>query len=334
MDDSLNLLPKEHVGIELLETIKVTPKLIDRCRFLKANGFTLALDDHKYSEDFHELYQIVDIVKVDLVQTQAVNLSEMISQFRRYPIQLIAEKVETQEEFRSCINLGFDMFQGYYFAKPSIIEKKRLDESSSTMLKLIRLLSDDADLVELEKTIRGSAGLTYKLLILVNSVSIGSRNRIETIRHAITLIGRQQIQRWVQLALFAGNDNLGLENPLVDMAAVRASIMENLARHHRTLKTHHNSYEKAYMTGILSILEKVYAIPMDEVIHNLNLSEDVRDALISHTGDLGQLLHIAELLELMETDHMCSHLEEIGLSLDNVIQAQLIAYSWRKNMIH
>jgi EAL and modified HD-GYP domain-containing signal transduction protein len=245
MDDSLNLLPKEHVGIELLETIKVTPKLIDRCRFLKANGFTLALDDHKYSEDFHELYQIVDIVKVDLVQTQAVNLSEMISQFRRYPIQLIAEKVETQEEFRSCINLGFDMFQGYYFAKPSIIEKKRLDESSSTMLKLIRLLSDDADLVELEKTIRGSAGLTYKLLILVNSVSIGSRNRIETIRHAITLIGRQQIQRWVQLALFAGNDNLGLENPLVDMAAVRASIMENLARHHRTLKTHHNSYEKA-----------------------------------------------------------------------------------------
>lgn len=281
MSDSLNLLPKEQMVIELLETMKVTPDLIRRCRFLKENGFTLALDDHEYSPEYHELYEIADIVKVDLIQTPPARLVEMLKHFQCYPLQLLAEKVETQDEFRRCIELGFDMFQGYYFAKPSIIEKKRLDESSSTMLKLMRLLNDDADLVEIEKAIKESTGLMYKLLLLVNSVGVGTRYRIETVHHAITLIGRQQIKRWVQLALFAGNDHCGIENPLVDMAAVRACFMETLVGQHRTLKACHDSAEKAFMTGILSILEKVYAISMDEVLHNLNLSEDIRDALIS-----------------------------------------------------
>ncbi|HEX9078039.1 MAG TPA: EAL domain-containing protein, partial [Desulfuromonadaceae bacterium] len=100
MDDSLNILPREQVVIELLETLRVTPELVERCRFLKENGFTLALDDHEYSPEYHELYGIVDIVKVDLMQTPLHELEEMVRRFSRYPLQLLAEKVETQEEFR------------------------------------------------------------------------------------------------------------------------------------------------------------------------------------------------------------------------------------------
>jgi len=329
MDDSLNLLPKELIVIELLETLIVTPELIEHCRILKENGYSFALDDHEYHPRFHELYEIVDIIKIDLIQSPITRLEDMVKNFRCYPLQLLAEKVETREEFQCCFELGFDLFQGYYFAKPSLMEKNRLDDSSSTMLKLMRLLSEDADLPEVEKTIKGSAGLTYKLLLLVNSVGIGARGKIETVRHAITMIGRQQIKRWIQLALFAGNDQRGAENPLVDMAAVRASIMENLVIQHRTLKVAHDSTEKAFMTGILSILDQVYDIPMDDVLHNLNLSDDIKDALISRSGEYGKLLHVAELLETMEFDHICSHLEETGLSLDDVLQAQIRAYTWR-----
>src|SRR6185369_9091606 len=124
MDDALNILPKEQIVIELLESLAVTPELVKRCRFLKESGFTLALDDHAYDPAFHELYGIVDIVKIDLVQTPMDRLEEMVRHFKRYPLQLLAEKVETREEFRACLDLGFDLFQGYYFAKPAILENR------------------------------------------------------------------------------------------------------------------------------------------------------------------------------------------------------------------
>ncbi|HBA87926.1 MAG TPA: EAL domain-containing protein [Geobacter sp.] len=332
MDDSLNILPKGQIVIELLETIEVTPAFVEHCRSLKGLGFTLALDDHDYNPDFHELYNIVDIVKVDLIQSPVAQLGESIKQFKRYPLQLLAEKVETDEEFQSCLGLGFDLFQGYYFAKPSLMKKKRLGESTTTMLKLMRLLDEDAELAEIEEIIKKSPGLTYKLLLLVNSVGIGARSKIESVRHAITIIGRHQIKRWVQLALFAGDDSRGMENPLVEMAAVRASIMENLACRHPVLKNDRESAEKAFIVGILSILDSVYEVPMDDVLRALNLSEDIRDALVSHAGDFGRLLHVAKHLEAMDSDAVLSCLGSAGLTLDNVLQAQMNAYAWRSQI--
>jgi len=332
MDDALNILPREQVVIELLETLQVTPELVERCRFLKESGFSLALDDHEYSPAYHALYEIVDIVKVDLMQSPPARLAEMVRQFARYPLKLLAEKVETQAEFQQCLDLGFDMFQGYYFAKPSVMEKKRLDDSGSTLLKLMRLLNEDADQLEVEKAFRGDPGLTYKLLLLVNSVGIGMRNKIDTVRHAIAILGYQQIKRWVQLALFANNDQRGMENPLVDMVAVRAGFMEHMAACHCSLKGFNDSAEKAFMTGILSVLEKVYDIPMEEVVRNLNLSDDVRDALVTRQGGLGKLLHLAELLEQLDFRHLGLHLDEMGISFDDVLHSQRRAFTWHKGM--
>jgi c-di-GMP-related signal transduction protein len=332
MDDSLLILPKEQIVIELLETLQVTSELVERCRSLKENGFTLALDDHEYSPVYHDLYKIVDIIKVDLMQSPLERLAELVKQFECYPLQLLAEKVETQEEFKRCLDLGFDLFQGYYFAKPSVMEKKKMDDSGSTLLKLIRLISEDAEQREIESTFRADPGLTYKLLLLVNSVGAGTRSKIGTVGHAITTLGRQQIKRWVQLAVFASSDQRGVENPLVDMAAVRAGFMENMAGCHPDLKGYHDSAEKAFMTGILSVLEKVYDIPLDEVVRKLNLSEDVREALVSRQGALGNLLHVAELLEEMEFAQLVALLEEMGISLDDMLTSQKKAFVWRNGM--
>jgi c-di-GMP-related signal transduction protein len=332
MDDSLHILPKEQIVIELLETLQVTPELVNRCRSLKENGFTLALDDHEYCPVYHELYEIVDIIKVDLMLSPLERLADMVKRFECYPLQLLAEKVETQEEFRQCLDLGFDLFQGYYFAKPSVMEKKKMVDSGSTLLKLMRLLCEDAEQREIERTFRADPGLTYKLLLLVNSVGTGTRSKIDTVRHAIAILGRQQIKRWVQLALFAGDDQRGMENPLVDMAAVRAGFMENMAGCHPGLKGSHDSTEKAFMTGILSVLERVYDIPLDEVVRKLNLSDDVKDALVSRHGMLGNLLHVAELLEDMEFSQLGALLDEMGISLDDVLMSQKKAFVWRNGM--
>ena len=329
MDDTLNLLPKGQIVLELLETLAVTGELVERCRFLKESGFTLALDDHEYDPIFHELYQIVDIVKVDLMQTPLTRLAEMVGHFRSYPLRLLAEKVETRDEFNRCLELGFDLFQGYYFAKPSLMEKNRLDDSTATLLKLMRQLNEDVELGEIEKTFRKHVSLTYKLLLLVNSVGVGARSKIETVRHGITMLGRAQLKRWVQLALFAGGDRGSAESPLLEMAAVRAGFMEQLVGHHPRLKGGRDSTEKAYMTGILSILEATYDIPMAELVENLNLSDDVQAALVSRGGALGKLLLVAELLEQLEFDQVSLQLEEMGIAIETVLETQRIAYAWR-----
>ena len=226
LSDSLSLLPKDRVVLELLETLAVTPELVERCRALKEEGFHLALDDHEYDPIYEELYGIVDIVKVDLMQTPPSRLPGWSKGFARIPVKLLAEKVETREEYCRCRDLGFEYFQGFYFASPSVMEKKRIDESGATLLKLMDLLMKEAELEVIERAFRESPGLTYKLLLLVNSVSLGLRGKIQNIRHAVAILGRQQIKRWVQLALFVPDTNSGPENPLVEFAAVRAAFME------------------------------------------------------------------------------------------------------------
>jgi c-di-GMP-related signal transduction protein len=333
LSDSLGLLPKDRVVLELLETLAVTPELVERCRALKEEGFQLALDDHEYDPAYEELYGIVDIVKVDLMQTPSPKLAGMVEKLRKYPVKLLAEKVETREEFRLCRDLGFEYFQGFYFAKPSLMEKRRIDESGATLLKLLDLLIKDAELDMIERAFRQSPGLTYKLLLLVNSVSLGLRGKIQNIRHAVAILGRQQIRRWVQLALFVSDTGSGPENPLVEFAAVRAAFMEQVAFRHPGLRDGRDAGEQAFLAGILSLLGNIYDIPLDEILANLSLPEAVKDALTTRSGALGDLLKLSEQLEQLDSRLDAEWLKEIGLAPEDVLEAQVMAYGWRDGML-
>jgi EAL and modified HD-GYP domain-containing signal transduction protein len=328
MSDAIEILPRERVVLELLETVTVTPAMIQRCRELKEKGFVLALDDHEFDPLYEELYGIVEIIKVDLLLTPMDNMEGMVEKFRPYGLKLLAEKVESRDEFLQCRSLGFELFQGYYFARPSVIEKKRVDEAAATLLKLMRLMSEDADIGVVEQAVGRSPGLTYKLLLLVNSVSIGAREKIQTIRHAVAMLGRRRISQWVQLALFASDDSRGLLNPLVEMAAVRASFMQHLASRHHHLRTDPEAPELAFMVGILSLLEKIYDISIEETVETLDLSIEVRDALISREGELGRLLKLAESMEHSFFRVTPEQLEELRFSQEDVLTAQVGAYQW------
>jgi len=330
MGDAVEILPKGQIVIELLETIEPTPEVIERCRELKEQGFCLALDDHEYHPRFEELYGIVDLVKVDLLLTPLERLPAMVERFRPYPFKLLAEKVESREVFDACRDLGFNYFQGYYFAKPSIMQKKRMNENMATLLKLLRLLADDTDLEEVELTFRGSPSLTYKLLLLVNSVAFGARQRIQSVRHALSMAGIRQIKRWVQLVLFAADNEDSIENPLVDMAAVRAAFMEQLARLHPVLRHDREAPERAYMAGILSLMERIFDLSIEEIIVSLNLSEELSEALLERKGFYGQLLRAVERIEELEFSAATNELVAMGIPLDGMIDLQVRAFRWRK----
>jgi len=330
MSDIVELLPAGVIGLELLESITVTPEVVSRCRELKALGYVLALDDHTYSEQFEELYNgIVSIIKIDLISTPLEQVYQMVEHFKRYPVKLLAEKVDSRHVFLRCRNMGFEWFQGYFFARPSTLQKKRMEDSAHTFFKLMQQFSDNAELSDIELTFKQSPALTYKLLLLVNSVSIGRREKIRTVRHAITLIGMQHLKRWVQLAVFAVDDCQGFDNAMLDMVAVRAAFLEEMVRLHPRIKADPHASEEAFMAGTLSLLGDSYGFSLDEIISGLNLSNEIQAALTNREGDLGDLLSLAEMIERLELDQAAELLERVGIPLDDVLVCQKKAFNWR-----
>jgi EAL and modified HD-GYP domain-containing signal transduction protein len=331
MSDVIELLPQQQVGLELLESIEITTDVVERCQTLKSLGYQLSLDDHVYNPSFEPLYNgLVDIIKIDLFTTPLSRLSNAVEQFRRYPVKLLAEKVDSKDVFLRCRSMGFELFQGYFFARPTLIQKQRLANNVTSFLKLMQQLVNDAEIDELETTFKESPVLVYKLLILVNSVSLGVHEKIRTIRHALTIIGRQQIKRWVQIALFAEDGRQELNDPIMHMAGTRATLMEELAR----ISPRHSgiSTDEAYMAGTLSMLIDVYDISLDEVMSSLSLSDDIRNALTENKGEIGILLSLAKMVEQIELDKAMDCFAELGIPLSSVLECQKTAFNWHARL--
>jgi len=326
MSDEVELLPKESVVIELLETIIADKEVLARCRTLKSLGFTLALDDHVYSPSFAEIYELIDIVKVDVLEVPADELKPMIQKLRAWPVTLLAEKVESAEQYLFCSELGFDLFQGYYFARPVVLRQKKLDVGKLAMMRLMQQVMADTELEEIEETFKQNPGLTYNLLRLVNSVAIGLRVRIKTLRHALMVLGMEQLKRWITLALYAGKDDNGVQSPLLEMAAMRGKMMELLVLSLRTGGKEHA--DRAFMAGVLSLIDVLFEDSMEELVGKLNLVEDVRAALLQRDGLLGGLLTLVENVEQTDFSGVNEQLEESGLSLEQLLSAQLETISW------
>lgn len=329
LSEMLELLPVEQSVLELLEIIQIDDQVVGRCRELKELGFQLALDDHEYSPDYAEIYDVIDIVKIDILSIDADLLPGIVEQLRRWPVRILAEKVETVEQFEACYGMGFDLFQGYFFERPVVLNKKKIDTSGLAMLKLLQQLSMDATIDEIEQTFKANPSLSYNLLRLVNSVGLGSREKIKTLRHAITMLGTCHIRRWIQLSLFAGNDARGINNPLLEMAAVRGRLMEILVMQKERVRASAEQSEEAFMIGILSLLDVLFETPMSEIIDSLNLTDEVSSALLFREGALGRLLCLAERLEVTDFDAVSPLLVECKITLDQLLSAQLEAFNWR-----
>lgn len=331
--EMLELLPIEQSVLEILEDIELNDNVRLRCQQLKAQGFRIALDDHVYSPDHASFYRFVDIIKVDIMATEPEELPVIAAKLRQYPVQLLAERVETVEQFEQCVRYGFVLFQGYFFERPVVLGKKRIDPSGLAMMKLLQQLNDDWDIDDVENTFRENPTLTLNLLKLVNSVMFSTREKIKNLRHAIMMLGIAHLRRWVQLSLFAGKDERGLNSPLLEMAAVRARLLELLTMQHTGLPRTSDVVEAAFMAGILSMLDVLFEAEMEGIVADLNLSDEVTNALLRREGMLGQLLLLAEKLEKTDFTAVQDILSETGISFDQLLSAQLDAFNWRNSIV-
>jgi len=330
--DMLELLPKESVVLEILETVPPTEAVVERCKALKAAGFTLALDDVIQLEPaFAELLALVEIVKVDIQPLSRVQLMQLAMKLKPMGKQLLAEKVDSREQMEQCLKLGFTLFQGYYFAKPTIIAGKKLDHSQLSLMKLMGLLLGDADTAELEATLKPEPGLTVNLLRMTNSVGAGCSETITSLRHAITVLGRRQLQRWLQLLVFASGSQAGSTNPLLMMAATRGRLMELLAGELRSGDAAFS--DQAFMVGIMSLMPALVGQPIADIVAPLGLSAPVRDALCEQAGALGQLLQVAEASEGGDLDLLGDRLAALpGLGPKALNRAQTQALQWANSI--
>lgn len=330
----LEILPHNQTVLELLEFVTLDERAMERCMKLKKMGFRLSLDDHFYMPELEEFYKIVDIVKLDILQTPPDELAGMVTGLLRTPVQLVAEKVETAAQFEACQKMGFHLFQGFFFQRPEMLQRDCLEPAELEMLQLLERLRHNPETDEIEEIFRRSPSLAFHLLKLVNSVNIGLRQKINSLRHAITLIGMDKLRHWVHLALFAtaDNQNRGLNNPLLEMAAVRGRLMEHLVMQRQGVPRGYEQAEAAFMTGIFSLFDVLFEVSMDVIIEGLNLTGEITGALLSRGGDLGQLLALAEMVEQANFGEVERLLTAVDISVEELVDAQMEAFNWRGMM--
>ncbi|MFO7541897.1 MAG: EAL domain-containing protein [Thiobacillus sp.] len=331
LSDLVELLPKNQVVLELLETIQVTDAVIERCRDLKQQGFTLALDDFVYDDSYRPLLALVDIVKVDLLLHSPDELQAAVDQLKQWPVKLLAEKVDSAEQAAYCQSLGFELFQGYYFARPLVLSAKRADSSQLALIHLLGLVLKDADTQQIEQVFKQHPNLTYNMKQLVNSAGNGANLKITSVSQAIIVLGRSQLKRWLQLLLFTLQKGAAYPSPLLMLAATRGKMMELLAD-----KLQHNAdchgigeSDEAFMAGVLSLIETLIDKPLADIVSELNLGERLAAALLHRMGKLGQLLQLVECVEVADLPRTLQLLEQCEvLSLSDLTAAEIESMAW------
>jgi c-di-GMP phosphodiesterase len=334
MSDIFQFLPREKVVLEIVETVKATPQILERIAELVNDGFRFALDDViSDSDDVRKLLPLAEIIKFDLRDMPSSTLRELAQQFGKMNKKLLAEKVESREQFQACLELGFDYFQGYYFAKPVILSGKKLSPSQLAVMQLMALITSDADTSEIERSIKQDVSLCFNLLRLVNTPAIGAKRRTDSIGQALMVLGRNQLQRWLQIMLYAEpSQQRQSTTPLLTLAATRGKLLELIAQ--RLEPSNRTMADTAFTVGIMSLMDTLFSMPMRDILEQVSVVDAVADALLHRRGQYGDMLLLAEHME---------RIEEAGSTLDELINKlhlpdaelvdlQLAAFEWSDNV--
>jgi EAL and modified HD-GYP domain-containing signal transduction protein len=335
MSDIWGFLPKEKVILEITENMEATPPVLSRMAELVAQGFRFALDDVT-AETGHvqSLLPMIEYVKMNMRNADLPALMKMAPRFKQEGKKLVAEKVETRDEFKSCLDLGFDFFQGYYFAKPVIMSGKKLSPSQLALMELMTLVTSDADNADIERAIKKDVSLALNLLRLVNTPAVGARQRIDSLSQAVTILGRRQLQRWLQIMLYAEPAKRGHSmTPLLMLATTRGRLLELLA--HKLRPKHQHVSDIAFTVGIMSLMDTLFGLPMEEILTQIPVIDEVADALMYRQGFFGELLQLAECLEQVEEmEHKIDPtLRDLEMSTDELVELEVAAFEWSDNVV-
>lgn len=295
------LVPEQFLAVEILETVEPSGHIVAACRELKKAGYQIVLDDFVFQAKYQPFIELADIIKIDFLAC-APQKRAFLRKVIPSSVRLLAEKVESEEDFRSGVEMGYSLFQGYFFSRPTVISHKEISPSRLLQIRLIQQVNrEDFDVAQLEDVIKRDVAFSYKLFKYINSAWFGLSSSVQSIRQAIVLLGQREIRRWVSLITMR---DLAKDKPaeLLTTAVIRGRMCEQVAR----LAGHPGEAASAFVVGMFSLLDALLDRQMEDILPELSLAPEVAAALQGEMTFLGRVLGLARAYEQADWELMAA----------------------------
>ena len=306
MSDMIFSVPKEFFIFSLLDTINMHERAVERAEQLHQKGYELCLNDTEYSftnfKRYEDILDYLTYAKVNIAEYSiSVEAKKLISRLHSYDIQLIGTRIEEKEQRDAAVELGCEFFQGYFFAKPKIVENKKFEPNQFAVMKLYRLLMQDEDIEAIAEEFEKSYAISVQLLRFINSGAFSFRNKISSIQHVMVLVGRKPLAQWLMLMIYSKSVSKVDElSPLMLLVKSRTELMESILKLLEP-NASRDFLGEAYFVGVLSLIDTIFEVSLDEILHQLNVSEKIEDAIIRDAGILGEIYALIRNIELFDT---------------------------------
>lgn len=324
------MLPKQLVAVEVLEDILPEAEIISACKKLKQDGYLLALDDFAFAPEYMPLIELADIIKVDFRATPREERRQLVQRLQGYPIKFLAEKVETHDEFQDALEMGYSYFQGYFFCKPSVVSGKNLPGYKANYLHILQEINrPELEFSQIEEIIRRDVSLSYKLLKFINSSVFGFRQRISSLRQALTLLGQQEVTKWISLIVLKG---VGDDKPgeLILRSLIRARFAESLA----AAKMPKPQAANAFLMGMFSHIDVLLDRPISEILDEIPLDDTIKNALLEKELNSFSLLHqLIQTYEMGDWEAYSGYAQQLGIEERDVLKSYRESLLWAHELV-
>jgi c-di-GMP-related signal transduction protein len=327
--DFATLLPKDRVVLEILETVAMDDEVHDACRRLKKAGYLLALDDFEDRPDWKPLIAMADFIKVDLLTTSPEDQVRLAHAYLPLNVRMLAEKVETYEDFHRTRGLGYTYFQGYFFSKPELLSRKDIPQNQMNYLLVLQAVNrEPMDTFEVSQRIKAEPSLSFRLLRYLNSPSFPLIVEVHSIPHALSLLGERGTRKWVSLIAVTCLAT-GKPAELVSLPLIRARFCELLAPCAGLAK----SANDLFLLGLLSAMDGILDMRMLDVLEEIAIREDIRDALLGKTNKLRDIFDFVRNYERGCWEEISSSAARLGIREDAISPLYMGAVEWARQML-
>jgi EAL and modified HD-GYP domain-containing signal transduction protein len=319
------MLHEDKIVVEVLETVKPGKKLLAAIQELKSNNYVIALDDYEHQPVWRHFYPFIDIIKIDFTLTSIDEIKNIIKDISEFPkIKLLAEKIETYDEFNQAIELGFDYFQGYFFSRPEVLHGRTLTPCHVSLADIMSEMSKEEPNVGLvAKAFERDVSLSFKLLRYTQSPLFNRGKEISTIKQAIVLLGNQELRRFVSL-LFAAKYSEGKPQILTALSLVRARFCESIT----ALTNQNKEQSSAFLVGLLSLLDAMLDSKLEDLLDELPLSEHIKNSLTKNEGVLSLYLKLVTCFEQGDWSAAEKVSHQLNLDKDDTASKYQEAVNW------
>lgn len=333
--DIFSNLKPECIIIEILEDVEITPALISRIREIKQDGFRFALDDFIVQDQYRlhpELFELIDYVKVDFLAVDEKGRRYIERFIKKYPhIKMLAEKIETEEQFQIAKKSGYDLFQGYFFAKPEIIKGVEIPANLNLHMQIISKLNEnDPDIDEIANLILHDISLTYKLLRYINTMNFEVPKSVGSVKQALVLIGLRELKKWMRVLMLQNigdHSSSGRIKALVSYSMSRAKMCELVA-----IRTGYPNGDEHFFVGLFSLLDAIMKRSWDDILPLFPFSEEVAETLQGKKTDLTAYLELAIATERFDMEKIDSIGKRFGLSKEEIVMFSNKANHWARQL--